>query len=101
MKKPTFIEYLTELTVSDDPMQALKDVKQSARNPSRYQKAQMAQSVDDQRSIQQNRDDPLKSEKLRIAKMKQQLNNNEKRLSQKEKSMAQRAGVEHGEEGQM
>lgn len=100
MSNLTFKEYLIELTVSDEPMQALKDVKQAARNPDRYQKQQMASSVDDQRAIQQNRDDPLKSEKLRIAKMKQQLNNNEKRLSQKEKRMSRQAGVE-SDEGQM
>ena len=100
MSNLTFKEYLIELTVSDEPMQALKDVKQAARNPDRYQKQQMATSVDDQRAIQQNRDDPLKSEKLRIAKMKQQLTNNEKRLSQKEKRQARQSGVE-SDEGQM
>jgi len=102
MKRITFIEFLAELTVSDEPMQALQDVKQAARNPDRYKKQQLAQSVNDQREIQKDRDDPLKSEKLRIAKMKQQLNNNEKRLSQKEKRMQRNAGVEQsGEEGQM
>jgi len=101
MKKQTFREYLIELMVDDDPVQALKDVKQSARNPDRYRKQQMAGTVDDQREINKNGDDPLKSDKLRISKMKQQLNNNEKRLLNKEKQAARRAGVDTGEEGQM
>ena len=94
MEKPTFIEYLTELMVSDDPTQAIKDVKQAARNPDRYKKQQMAKSVDDQQEIQKNANDPLKSDKLRLAKLRQQLSSQEKRVTQKEKRMAKRAGVE-------
>jgi len=97
MMKQTFIEYLTELMVSDDPMQAMKDVKQASRNPDRYKKQQMAKTVDDQKEIQQDANDPLKSDKLRLAKMKQQMSSQEKRLSQKEKRMAKQAGVEPGD----
>ena len=97
MKKPTFIEYLTELMVSDDPMQALKDVKTASRNPKGYKRKQIAKGIDDTRTIQQNTDDPLKSEKLRVAKMRQQLASNEKRLSQKENREQKRAGVSPNE----
>jgi len=98
MKNITFIQYLTELVVSDDPTQAMKDVKQSSRNPDRYKKAQQAGNVEDQRTIQKDNEDPNKSEKLRIAKMKQQLNRGETRLQQKEEQMARRAGVKSGGE---
>lgn len=101
MSKLTFIEYLTELMVSDDPGQALRDVKKAARNPDQYKKQQRAASIDDQKALRQDRDDPLKSEKLRIARMKQQLSNSEKRLSRKEKQMAQQSGIESDEDGQI
>ncbi len=94
MSKLTFREYLIELMVSDDPLQALKDVKQAARNPDRYQKQQMATNVEDQKTIQSNKDDPLKSDKLRVAKQKQQLAMQQKRIAQKEKRLATQAGVE-------
>ena len=94
MAKQTFKEFLIELMVSDDPMQAMKDVKQAARNPDCYKKQQMSKTVDVQRDIQQDKDDPLQSDKLRIAKMKQQLASQEKRLAQKEKREAKLAGVE-------
>jgi len=83
MKHLSFIQYLTELTVSDDPTQAMADVKQAARDPERFRKKQMAQGVDDQRDIQQT-DDPNKAEKLRIEKLKQQLLQAKQRLSSKE-----------------
>lgn len=94
MKRPTFIEYLTELMVSDDPLQALKDVKMASRNPDRYQKQQMATNVEDQKEIQTNKDDPLKSDKLRAAKQKQQLAIQQKRIAQKEQRLASQAGIE-------
>jgi len=84
MKHLTFIQYLTELTVSDDPTQAMADVKQAARDPERYRKKQLAQGIDDQRAIKQT-DDPNKSEKLRIEKLKQQLIRAKQNLSLKEK----------------
>ena len=98
MAKQTFKEYLIELMVSDDPMQAMKDVKQAARSPDRYKKQQMARTVDVQKEIQQDKDDPLKSDKLRLAKMQQQMASQEKRLAQKEKRMARQAGVSPTEE---
>jgi len=93
MTKQTFKEFLIELMVSDDPMQAMKDVKQASRNPDRYKKQQMAKTVDTQREIQQSEDDPLKSEKLRLAKMRQQVAAQENRLAQKEKREVKRVGV--------
>jgi len=93
MSKQTFREYLIELMVSDDPAQAIQDVKQAARSPDRYKKQQRAQTVDVQKEIQKDPNDPLKSDKLRLAKMKQQISSQESRLTRKEKQMARRAGV--------
>ncbi len=96
MSKPTFIEFLTELMVDvdpNDPVASMKATKQAIKNPDAASKEEIANSVDDQRNIQQNKDDPNKSEKLRIAKMKQQIANNEKRLVSKEKQQAARAGI--------
>lgn len=97
MSKITFKEYLIELMVSDDPLQALKDVKQASRNPDRYQRQQMATNVEDQKEIQMNKDDPLKSDKLRAAKQKQQLAMQQKRIAQKEARLAKQAGIEPGQ----
>lgn len=92
--KPSFIEFLTELTVSDDdPAQALRDVKKAARNPNQYKKQQQAQNVQDQRDIQKDKDDPLKTDRMRVAKMKQQLARQEKTVAQKEKRNETRAGI--------
>lgn len=100
MAKQTFKEFLIELQVSDDPAEALKDVKQAARmGKDRYRKQQMAKNVETQRDIQKDVDDPLKSDKLRLAKMKQQAAAQEKRLAQKEKRTARRAGVMPEEQG--
>ncbi len=96
MSKPTFIEFLTELMVDvdpSDPIAAMKATKQAIKNPNAASKAEVANSVDNQRNIQQSKDDPNKSEKLRIAKMKQQIASNEQRLASKEKQQAARAGV--------
>ena len=93
MKKLTFREYLIELMVSDDPMQALKDVRKAKMNPDRFNRQQRATNVEDQRAIQQKQDDPLKTEKLRVSKMKQQLAMNEKRLREKQERAEKLAGV--------
>lgn len=100
MVKQTFKEFLVELQVSDDPAQALKDVKQAARmGEDKYRKQQMAKNVEAQRDIQKDADDPLKLDKLRLAKMKQQAAAQAKRLSQKEKRAARQAGVAPEERG--
>ena len=92
--KPSFIEFLTELTVTDDdPAQALRDVKKASRNPNQYKRQQQTQNVQDQREIQKDKDDPLKSDRLRVAKMKQQLARQEKNVAQKEKRNETRAGI--------
>ncbi len=93
MKMLTFIEYLTELTVSDDPLQAKDDLKRASKDPERYRREQQSRGVDDEKNIQANKDDPLKSEKLRVAKMKQQLSRNEGNLARKEDTMRKKAGV--------
>ncbi len=97
MNHLTFIEYLSEVMVDvdpNDPTTALKKTKMAIQNPDRFRKEQIATSVDDQKEIQQQQDDPLKSEKLRISKMKQQVVANEKRLAQKQNNMNKRAGIE-------
>jgi len=99
MERPTFIEYLTELMVDDDPAQALQDVKRASRNPEQFRREQMAKNVDDQRALQQDRNNPTRSEEIRIAKMEQQVARSKKRVAQKQKQEAKRQGLDT--EGQM
>jgi len=96
IKESTFKDYLMELVVSDDPVQAVQDVKTAARNPDRYKKQQMRNSVDQQREIQKS-DDPNKSEKLRLAKLRQQAAMQQKKVDDKEKQAEREVGIEGGE----
>jgi len=93
MSHLTFKEYLIELMVSDDPAQAMQDVKQAAKMGSdRYTRQQMAKSVDKQKEIVQS-DDPLETDKLKLAKKEQDLLRAKQQVAQKEKQAAKRAGV--------
>jgi hypothetical protein len=92
IKEATFKDYLMELVVSDDPMQAMQDVKRAARNPDRYIKEQMRSTVDQQREIQKS-DDPNKTEKMRLAKLKQQMQMQQKKIENKEKQAEREAGI--------
>lgn len=94
MKKITFKEFLVELVVSDDPAQAIQDVKSAAKNPEKYKREVMARTVDKQKEIQQDKEDPLKNEKMRIMKLRQQLAAMEQRLAQKEKQLSQNIGMQ-------
>ena len=92
----TFREYLLEVMVDVDPNDAagtMNATKKALRNPERASKEALKNNIDDQRTVQQNKDDPNSSEKLRIIKMKQQIMRNEQRLKKKEDSAAQKAGV--------
>ena len=95
MSKQTFKEYLIEIMVSDDPAQAIKDVKQAARmGEEKYRKQQMAKTAQKQKEIQQSEDDPLEADKLRLAKKEQELLRAKQQVAQKEKRVAKQAGVE-------
>ena len=96
IKEATFKDYLMELVVSDDPVQAIQDDKTAARNPDRYKKQQMRNSVEQQREIQKS-DDPNKTERLRLEKLRQQAAMQQKKLDDKEKRAEREAGIEGGE----
>ncbi len=85
IKECTFRDYLMELQVSDDPAQALQDVKTAARNPDRYTKQRNADIVQKQREVQQAKDDPNQSEKLQLIQAEKQTAMRRKRLADKEK----------------
>lgn len=95
MKRPTFIEYLTEFMVpDDDPAAAMQAVKRQARNPEQYRREQLAKNVETQRALQQDKENPNKSKEMRIAKMELQVAQTKKRLEQDKKRQAIRAGVD-------
>jgi len=96
MAKQTFKEYLMEVMVDvdpNDPAASMGKVKQAVKNPDKFAKQEVASGINKQQEIQQDRDDPLKSEKLRLAKMKQLAAAQEARLSQKEKVAAKQTGM--------
>jgi len=93
MSHLTFREYLMELMVSDDPAQAMQDVKQAAKmGQDRYNKQQMAKSAQQQKEITQS-NDPLEADKLKLAKKEQELLRSKQQVAQKEKMAAKQAGV--------
>jgi hypothetical protein len=96
MSHLTFKEFLTEIMVSDDPAQAMQDIKQAARmGEDRFRKQQLAKKSQEQKNIQQS-DEPLETEKLRVSKKEQDLMRDKQRLAQKEKRMAKQQGVATG-----
>ncbi len=99
IKECTFRDYLMELQVSDDPAQAMQDVKTAARNPDRYQKQREATVVQKQREVQQAKDDPNQSEKLQLIQAEKQTAMRKKRLADKEKKTEQEMGIK-GELGE-
>ena len=99
IKDCTFKDYLMELQVSDDPARALQDVKTAARNPDRYAKQRAADIVTKERDVQQAKDDPNQSEKLRLIQAEKQTAMRRKRLADKEKKTEQEMGIK-GELGE-
>lgn len=99
LKECTFKDYLMELQVSDDPAQAMQDVKTAARNPDRYQKQHAASVVQKQRDVQQAKDDPNQAEKLQLINAEKQTAMRRKRLVDKEKKTEQEMGIK-GELGE-
>jgi hypothetical protein len=92
IKECTFRDYLMELMVSDDPAQAMQDVKTAARSPDRYQKQAAANTVSQEREVKSS-EDPNKAEKLRLIQMKKQMQQKEKMLRQKEQRSEQEMGI--------
>jgi len=99
IKECTFRDYLMELQVSDDPAQALHDVKTAARNPDRYAKQRASDTVQKEREVQQAKDDPNQAEKLRVIQAEKQTAMRRKRLADKEKKTEQEMGIK-GELGE-
>ena len=66
IKECTFKDYLMELQVSDDPAQAMQDVKTAARNPDRYAKQRAADIVTKERNVKQATDNPTQREELML-----------------------------------
>lgn len=93
IKECTFKDYLMELQVSDDPAQALQDVKTAVRNPERYAKQRAVDTVQKEREVQQAKDDPNQAEKLQLIQSEKQTAMRKKRLADKEKKTAQEMGA--------
>ena len=96
MANQTFKEYLVELMVDvdpSDPAATMGKVKQAGRDPATFAKKQEPSSVHKKSEMRQYNNDPLKSEKLRLAKMQQAASAQEKRVTQKAETMAKRGGL--------
>ena len=94
VKDCTFKDYLMELQVSDDPAQAMLDVKVAARNPDRYQKKQQATAVNKEREVKQATDDPAQREKLMLIQKQKIAAMAAKAVTDKEKKTAQTMGIQ-------
>lgn len=88
-KKPihecTFKEYLMELMVSDDPQQAMKDVRMAKQNPAGYNKLQTKNTIDQKKQIMGDTEDENKAERMRINDSERKLLTQKKMLADKEK----------------
>lgn len=94
IKECTFRDYLMELMVSDDPAQAMVDVKTAARSPDRFRKQQQAAAVTKERDVKQATDDPNQREKLQLIQKQKIAAQAAKQLAAKEKKEAMAAGAE-------
>ena len=83
-----------ELMVSDDPAQAMQDVKTAARSPDRFRKQQQAAAVTKERDVKQATDDPNQREKLMLIQKQKLAAQAAKQLAAKEKKTAQEMGSE-------
>lgn len=94
IKECTFRDYLIELQVSDDPAQAMLDVKTASRSPDRYRKQQAADAVTKERDVKRATDDPNQREKLQLIQKQKIAAMAAKQLAAKEKKAAMAAGAE-------
>ncbi len=81
----TFKDYLIELMVSDDPQQAMKDVRMAKQNPDGYNKLQTKNTINQKKEIMGDQEDPNKSERMRINDSERKLLTQKKMLADKEK----------------
>ncbi len=96
--KITFKEFLMELMVSDDPLQAKKDIMMAQKNPDLYQKSQVKDTIDRGRDVQKDKENPNKSEELRVVDTERKLLLQKKRLADKQKAQEKAQGAEQGNE---
>lgn len=94
IKDCTFRDYLMELQVSDDPAQAMLDVKIAAKNPDRYRKQQQATAVSKEREVKQATDDPAQREKLMLIQKQKIAAMAKKQVDDKERKIKQTAGIQ-------
>ncbi len=94
--KITFKEFLMELMVSDDPMQAKRDIMMAQKNPDMYQKSQIKGTLDRSREIQGDKENPNKAEEMRVNDSERKLMLQKKRLADKQKAQAKAQGAEQG-----
>jgi len=88
----TFKDYLMELMVSDDPKQAMQDVRMAAKNPNGYAKVKTKEVLDNKKEIMGAKDDPNKSEKMRVNDSERKLLAQKKALADKEKRQGSQEG---------
>ncbi len=81
----TFKDFLMELMVSDDPQQALKDVRMARQNPDGYNKLQTKNTINKKKEIMGDQEDPNKSERMRVNDSERKLLVQKKMLADKEK----------------
>lgn len=93
IKECTFRDYLMELQVSDDPTQAMLDVKTATRNPDRYRKQQDADTVSKERDVKRATEDPNQREKLMLIQKQKMAAHAAKQLAAKEKKTEQEMGA--------
>lgn len=93
IKECTFRDYLMELQVSDDPAQAMLDVKTATRNPDRYRKQQAADAVTKERDVKRATEDPNQREKLMLIQKQKLADQAAKQLATKEARTAQDMGA--------
>lgn len=96
VKDCTFKDYLMELQVSDDPAQAMLDVKTAAKNPDRYVKQHAADMVDKEREVKQSTDDKNKAARLALIQAEKQTAMKRKNLVNAEKRTEMEMGIESG-----
>ena len=95
IKECTFKDYLMELQVSDDPAQAMQDVKTAARNPDRYAKQRAADIVTKERNVKQATDNPTQREELMLIQKQKIAAMAAKQLADKKKKTEQDMGIQN------
>lgn len=97
MEKLTFKDYLmleTEIDTTMSKQDQMRALQFANKNPEGAFKKDLRDNVDKTREIQQDKNDPNKSEKLRLLNLKKQAQMQQKKVVQKEKNSEQAMGIE-------